>query len=780
MNLDIQNIENRVGGLLLFLSLFILSACQTIDIEPSYENMLQDQADFNNSLVPGLGNVFYEKNIRPNSLSQLLSIIQYKGDTLALFGKTNESNLIEHVHTTVLTKKNSNQAYVTEFFPKEGVSLSYILDGNKKGRFVLEVRRYSKTIFSISLLDYNWNARTSKAISALVFENDKEIRSFNSARILNEGNGTKDDCSIPWDEIVAEPLEKVVVKLGENFLCRFPVIKKVDDFIKKAKENAEFQANHKDFDDLNEGVKLQKEAIEDVSKVNDIKYVQEPLIELKIKYYPVSDLEKQREEDVKAVENKVAQMDAVTVILDPSSKVDYDVLTGEGALLNLKTQETNASAGDLIFMYFLINDEIVYIEDFDLLDYSKVFLTYQFDPKLLKNFETLSDYKISYGTSLENLVTITGSIFHLNPSFLQGGISTHFGKPGQLLEDRLLVKVLDDKERPLPGINVEWKIKLGSGSLSSEDVTDSDGFAKAQWTLGIEEEQLVEVVVKKRDGSLVNGAPLLFKANLQNLTNCDLAVNIQKDGNNVIAQVTGGTEPYTYYWSNGSTSTSLNNLSPGTYTVVVKDKVGCENSASISITGGPEFGTVTDPRENKVYKTVRIGTQVWFAENLSYSGDIPQIKSDADWYANSDPAWCYYMNNPANEAKYGKLYNWEAVELGSFKTLCPPGWHIPSVYEWDILENFLGNEEGGKMKAATDWQENPTTSKSTNESGFTAMPGGHRKYDGVFSPQTSGYWWGHLPGSYNQWFRRLDKNSPYLFFGVHNGNEASSCRCLKD
>ncbi len=109
-------------------------------------------------------------------------------------------------------------------------------------------------------------------------------------------------------------------------------------------------------------------------------------------------------------------------------------------------------------------------------------------------------------------------------------------------------------------------------------------------------------------------------------------------------------------------------------------------------------------------QTVTIGNQVWMTKNLDVStfrnGDpIPQAKTAAEWKAadeNKQPAWCYYDNDPANGAKYGKLYNWYAVN--DSRGLAPAGYHIPSDVEWKQLTDFLGSEAGKKMKSKSGWK----------------------------------------------------------------------------
>jgi uncharacterized protein (TIGR02145 family) len=131
---------------------------------------------------------------------------------------------------------------------------------------------------------------------------------------------------------------------------------------------------------------------------------------------------------------------------------------------------------------------------------------------------------------------------------------------------------------------------------------------------------------------------------------------------------------------------------------------------------------------------VRIGSQVWTTTNLNVvtfrNGDtIPEAKSEKDWETagyNKQPAWCYNENNAGYGVKYGKLYNWYAVN--DPRGLAPNGWHIPSDAEWSQLINYLGVEYYAvdKMTSSCDWT---SLNCNKNESGFTALPGGMRFYD---------------------------------------------------
>ena len=115
------------------------------------------------------------------------------------------------------------------------------------------------------------------------------------------------------------------------------------------------------------------------------------------------------------------------------------------------------------------------------------------------------------------------------------------------------------------------------------------------------------------------------------------------------------------------------------------------------------------------------------AENLNVeyyrNGDIiPQVQDEHEWASLKTGAWCYYENDPANGKKYGKLYNWYAVN--DTRGLVPEGWHIPSYSEWRELIEYLGEDSAGtKMKSTSGWFEN---GNGTNSSGFGALGAGYR------------------------------------------------------
>ncbi|MBP7102081.1 MAG: fibrobacter succinogenes major paralogous domain-containing protein [Bacteroidales bacterium] len=197
------------------------------------------------------------------------------------------------------------------------------------------------------------------------------------------------------------------------------------------------------------------------------------------------------------------------------------------------------------------------------------------------------------------------------------------------------------------------------------------------------------------------------------------------------------------------------------------------------------YGTVTDIDGN-TYKTVKIGTQTWMAENLKvtkYNNGIiiPNVTDGNRWYGLTSGAYCNYNNSPSNVATYGRLYNWYAVKSGK---LCPTGWHVATDAEWMTLINYLGGEEvaGNKLKETDTIHWHSPNTGATNESGFTALPGGCRDMDGTFKLiGLSGWWWsatqfadlGAISHYISYYYGSVEFNYDYQQYGY-------SVRCVKN
>ena len=195
--------------------------------------------------------------------------------------------------------------------------------------------------------------------------------------------------------------------------------------------------------------------------------------------------------------------------------------------------------------------------------------------------------------------------------------------------------------------------------------------------------------------------------------------------------------------------------------------------------------------DGNLYKTVTIGQQEWFAENLKSSkyNDgtiIPNVTDNKEWENNSTGAWCYYNNDSAYNLKYGKLYNWYAVSktTNGNKNVCPTGWHVATDDEWTVLIDYLGGSSvaGGKMKevGTTNW--NSPNKDATNTSLFSALAGGYRYYTGdYYNIVFFSYWWSSTEDvRYGAWNRSIDSYNGITYGYSEKKNDGFSVRCLRD
>jgi uncharacterized protein (TIGR02145 family) len=198
--------------------------------------------------------------------------------------------------------------------------------------------------------------------------------------------------------------------------------------------------------------------------------------------------------------------------------------------------------------------------------------------------------------------------------------------------------------------------------------------------------------------------------------------------------------------------------------------------------------TVTDIDGN-VYKTVKIGNQTWMAENLRVSryrnGDIiPNVQDDEDWCNLETGAWCIYDNNPDNDLKYGKLYNWFAVDDKS--GLAPEGWHVPSGREWNNLLTHLIGEywSEGNVRIQTDglpiWLVNNIG--ITNKDGLCAMPFGARLNKGEFDEYDdfANFWYSTECRFDSAWSRKLRHYNNAMRAQGYPKYYGLSVRCVKN
>jgi uncharacterized protein (TIGR02145 family) len=189
---------------------------------------------------------------------------------------------------------------------------------------------------------------------------------------------------------------------------------------------------------------------------------------------------------------------------------------------------------------------------------------------------------------------------------------------------------------------------------------------------------------------------------------------------------------------------------------------------------GDGIGTFTDERDGQTYKTVKIGNQVWMAENLRFNV--------------GDGCWCY-QDNEDNCKKYGRLYTWDAA-----KKACPAGYHLPSREEWAELVDYAGGKEtaGKKLKSKSGWdnKDDGSSGNGTDEYGFSALPSGIRAPDGdgfviegvgIYGVEEFGkygQWWvaaEHKHGGFIRGMSREDRMSSEFFYNKSGG---LSVRCV--
>ena len=276
----------------------------------------------------------------------------------------------------------------------------------------------------------------------------------------------------------------------------------------------------------------------------------------------------------------------------------------------------------------------------------------------------------------------------------------------------------------------------------------------------------------------------------------------------IAATCSGGTNPLLPTSNNGISgawSPAFNNAVTTTYTFTpTTGQCATTTTQTITITNPYTTSPISFMSPVAALPNVTIGTQDWTNKNLDVTTyrdgtPIPQVTDPSAWAALTTGAWCYYNNDPANGAIYGKLYNWYAVAgihdndpNTPNKILAPLGWHVPSDGEWSTLINFLDpnanggsiqpNIAGGKMKeiGIAHWTS-PNTG-ATNNSSFTSLPGGSRDLFGTFSEigNYCDYWTYSAFYELSAWFRLLSFNDSSSSRGAVSKPLGFSVRLIKD
>ncbi len=198
------------------------------------------------------------------------------------------------------------------------------------------------------------------------------------------------------------------------------------------------------------------------------------------------------------------------------------------------------------------------------------------------------------------------------------------------------------------------------------------------------------------------------------------------------------------------------------------------------------------------WQPLTIGSQVWMLKNLNVdhyrNGDsIPEVREDTTWKNLKTGAWCNYDNSDSLGKIYGKLYN--GFTVFDKRILAPSGWHVPSDEEWKTLEIFLGmtraeadnimlrgTNEGGKLKETGTAHWIIPNTGATNESGFSALPGGLRASNGKYDfIGLVDYWWSSTEyDSIYSWYRYMNYALTTIFRYFEYKGAGLSVRCIKN
>lgn len=221
-------------------------------------------------------------------------------------------------------------------------------------------------------------------------------------------------------------------------------------------------------------------------------------------------------------------------------------------------------------------------------------------------------------------------------------------------------------------------------------------------------------------------------------------------------------------------------------------KYGVNAIDSITFYPGSGGNFVTDIDGN-VYTIVVIGSQSWLGQNLKTTRyndgtPIPLQTSASVWDTLTSHAYCWYDNNAAYKEPYGALYNWHVTNAAGNggKNPCPVGWHVPHDDEWTALTDYLGGTAvaGGKLKEAGTAHWLPPNSGATNETGFTALPGGFRGTAASFVQMgAQGNWWtsyGHPTFGSSAYYRSMASHVASVYRGHIGKTFGMSIRCIMD
>ncbi|MBN2347350.1 MAG: fibrobacter succinogenes major paralogous domain-containing protein [Bacteroidales bacterium] len=406
-----------------------------------------------------------------------------------------------------------------------------------------------------------------------------------------------------------------------------------------------------------------------------------------------------------------------------------------------------------------------------------------------------SPEKMSYQAVIRNTSNqlVTNQLVGMQLSILQG---TAIG-----------TEVYVETQTPTTNINGLVSIEIGSGTVLSGN------FSTIDWTNG---PYYIKTETDPAGGStytITGSSQLLSVPYALHAKSAETVTGtiIETDPVYVLSLASSITSADTAYWNNKLTSYTetqglsdviIQNNSANAQIKNVTDPTDVQDAATKEYVDNLEakvaimidvlieagiYNTVTDIDDN-TYSIKKIGDQIWMTENLKttkYKDGVAIIYPGTDntaWEINTSGAYAWYNNDEATyKNTYGALYNWYLVNTGN---LCPTGWHVPNDSEWQILIDYLGGSSlaGSKLKESGNSHWMLPNSDATNSSGFTALPGGSRAFNGTYSLiGYSGIWWSATEDDASYaWTRNMNSDNSDAYRSNYNKKSGYSIRCLKD
>lgn len=393
--------------------------------------------------------------------------------------------------------------------------------------------------------------------------------------------------------------------------------------------------------------------------------------------------------------------------------------------------------------------------------------------------------------------------------------------PDEELPSPITIRVLDQDKQPIQGVLVNFSPSDGTGIRK---VTGIEGAANYSWKLGnTDPDQTLTISATQNDGETpLEGSPITVKAKIIPLAPTSIEVVLGKYQRGFINDLLRDSVIVLVKDQRGDpVPGALINFSLAEGSLSNQDMiVGIDGKAATTWTFGASEGKQTltinayqsdgathiagspieveatsivsgiSDIEGNVYRTVDIFNLTWMADNLKTTTfndgtPITHTTEPQDWGALSTPSYCWYNNDKvyADSTNSGALYNWFTVETNK---LCPAGWRVPSLQEWEDMETFLNlenHEPGEALKSTTGWRESEWS--GTDAYGFNGLPSGKRWVADssmfTYSGGNACYW-----SSTSTWFNTSAWEIRLGMFGYITMDEwsdqedGSSVRCVKD